>query len=64
MDDKKTQANDNLAAAAPYLLAACKKMIAYRDRAGAINFQLEKADDFIRLMRIAVDMAEPEDDND
>jgi len=40
------------------LLEACKELIAYRDRNGPLNFQLEKADDFIHRMRVAVDKAE------
>jgi hypothetical protein len=39
---------------APAMLEACEKLIAYRDRAGAINFQLEKADDYIRMMRAVI----------
>ena len=37
------------------LQAACRKLIIYRERVGALNFQLEKADDFINLMRAALD---------
>lgn len=33
----------------------CKGLLTYRKEAGAINFQLEKADDFLREMRIAID---------
>lgn len=40
------------------LLDACKKLIAYRDAYGPLNFQLEKADDFIHMMRIAIAAAE------
>ena len=48
----------NLIAAAPDFLEVCKRLIAYRDSSGPLNFQLEKADDFIRLMRIAVEKVE------
>ena len=37
------------------LQASCQELIAYRDRVGALNFQLEKADDFINLIRYALD---------
>jgi hypothetical protein len=37
------------------LSIACRGLIEYRDRSGSLNFQLEKADDFIRLMRIALE---------
>ena len=37
------------------LQTACQKLIAYRDRAGALAFQLEKADDFINQMRMVLD---------
>ena len=37
--------------------AACRGMVDYRDRVGPLNFQLEKADDFIRLMRLAIEEA-------
>lgn len=46
-----------LIAAAPELLEACKALVDYRDHNG-LNFQLEKADDFIHLMRIAIAKAE------
>ena len=36
------------------LLTACKRLIEYRDSAGPLNFQLEKADDFMKLMRVAI----------
>ena len=36
---------------AEQLADAGKELIAYRDRAGAINFQLEKADDYHRRIR-------------
>jgi len=39
----------------PALQDTCQKLIAYRDQAGALNFQLEKADDFINLMRAGLD---------
>ena len=51
------KANARLIAAAPQLLEACKGLIAYRDH-NVLNFQLEKADDFIRMMRIAIAAAE------
>lgn len=40
------------------LLAACKGLVEYRRRAGALNFQLEKADDYIRMMKSAIDILE------
>lgn len=40
------------------LLAACKALVEYRDRAGALGFQLEKADDYINGMRAAIAAAE------
>jgi hypothetical protein len=36
------------------LLTACEGLIKYRDSAGPLNFQLEKADDFIDLMRVNI----------
>ena len=52
-----TEDTANLLAAAPQLLEACKLLIAYRDK-NTLNFQLEKADDFIRMMRAAIAAAE------
>ena len=43
-----------LAATRRQLAAAAQGLIEYRDRAGAINFQLEKADDYIRMLRAAL----------
>ena len=40
------------------LLAACKALVDYRDRAGALGFQLEKADDYINQIRAAIAAAE------
>lgn len=40
------------------LLAACKALVDYRDRAGALGFQLEKADDYINQLRAAIAAAE------
>ena len=37
------------------LQAACQGLIDYRDRNSALNFQLEKADDFIHQMRVALE---------
>ncbi len=37
------------------LLAACAKLLAYRQRVGPISFQLEKADDYFRLIGAAVE---------
>lgn len=48
----------------PDLLVACEKLVAYRDRAGAGNFQLEKADDFIHMMRAAIARAKGETGGD
>jgi len=42
------------------LRAPCQKLIAYRDR-NMFNFQLEKSDDFIRLIRAALEGIEPEE---
>jgi hypothetical protein len=39
------------------LLAACAALVAYRDRVGPLNFQLEKADDFINRIRAAIEDA-------
>ncbi len=36
------------------LLMACENLLAYRKRAGAVNFQLEKADDYFRLIVHAI----------
>ena len=41
-------------AAAPELLAVCEALIAYRDSAGPLNFQLEKADDYINRLRVII----------
>lgn len=41
-------------AQAAQLREVCEQFIAYRDRAGAINFQLEKADDYFRAIRAAL----------
>jgi hypothetical protein len=38
------------------MIEAMKAMIDYRDRAGALGFQLEKADDFINRMRVLIAM--------
>lgn len=54
---EETQEIARLIAVAPDLLAACQGLINYRDRNSALNFQLEKADDWINLMRAAVDKA-------
>lgn len=40
-------------------LAAARGLIAYRDRVGPLNFQLEKADDFINGIRNALAKATP-----
>lgn len=53
--------NARLFASAPDLLAACEALVKYRDRAGALNFQLEKADDYIRNIRAAIAKARGED---
>jgi len=39
---------------AAMLTMACEQLISYRDRAGAINWQLEKADDYHRMIRAAI----------
>ena len=33
----------------------CQQLIDYRDHVGPLNFQLEKADDFINQMRVVLD---------
>jgi len=40
------------------LLEACKALVDYRKRAGALSFQLEKADYWINKMAEAIDKAE------
>lgn len=44
-------------AAAPDLLAACEKLVDYRRRVGPLNFQLEKADDYIQAIAAATSEA-------
>lgn len=48
------EANARLISAAPDLLAACEALVEYREHVGPLNFQLEKADDFIRMMKQAI----------
>ena len=55
------EANARLIAAAPDLLAACEKMVAYRDRSGPLSFQLEKADYFFEMARQAIARADREE---
>lgn len=50
-------ANARLIAVTPELLEACKGLLEYRDR-NTLNFQLEKADDWLDLMRAAIAKAE------
>ena len=45
---------DTAQAHAARLADVCKQLIGYRDRAGALNFQLEKADDYHRMIRAAL----------
>lgn len=45
---------DEAQAHAARLTNACKQLISYRDRTGSINFQLEKADDYHRMIRAAL----------
>lgn len=45
-----------------YLEEPCRKLIEYRDR-NTLNFQLEKADDFINQMRVALEPPEAEEDH-
>src|SRR3990167_7366666 len=45
---------DEAQAHAAKLAEVCEQLIAYRDRAGAINWQLEKADDYHRMIRAAL----------
>ena len=40
------------------LREVCKGLIDYRDRNSALNFQLEKADDFINAMRATIARSE------
>jgi hypothetical protein len=42
------------------LLSAAKAVIEYRDRVGAMGWQLEKADDYFRQLRSAIAQAEPD----
>lgn len=51
------EANAHLIAAAPELLNACEKLVDYRRRAGPLGFQLEKCDDFICMMKVAISKA-------
>jgi len=48
-----TSADAQLIASAPDLLAACEAMVHYRER-NTLNFQLEKLDDFVDIMRAAI----------
>ncbi len=41
------------------LVSWCKRLLDYRRRAGAIGFQLEKADDYMRGIGIALENFEP-----
>ena len=41
------------------VVEAARALVEYRDRAGALNFQLEKADDFLFRMRNALAKAQP-----
>jgi len=50
----KLAANAGLFAESPAMLEACEQLLSYRDRAGAINFQLEKADDYLRAIRTVI----------
>lgn len=53
-EDREVDGNAWLIAVVPDLLEACEGLVNYRDTAGPFNFQLEKADDFIRLMRLTI----------
>lgn len=53
-DGKLMQSAPALQAENERLREACQMLIAYRDTAGPLNFQLEKADDFINLIRAAL----------
>lgn len=55
-DEELIRQRDAARQQAEALAKACQKLIDYRDRAGAVNFQLEKADDFIRRIREALDI--------
>lgn len=37
------------------LVAACKDLVEYRKRISPLNFQLEKLDDYIRAVEIALE---------
>jgi len=50
------QANAAYISILPDLLEACEGLVEYR-RKNTLNFQLEKADDFIRAMKNAIDKA-------
>ena len=50
----KLRANAELFTNAPAMLEACEQLLSYRDRAGALNFQLEKADDYLRIIRAVI----------
>lgn len=53
-DKDNHKADAQLFIAAPNLVDACKKLIDYRKRAGALNFQLEKADTFLEEIFAAI----------
>jgi hypothetical protein len=58
-DAAEVNANAHIIEAAPDLLDASERLIAYRD-ANTVNFQLEKADDFFRELRTAIRKARGE----
>jgi hypothetical protein len=41
------------------LIEAVRGLVSYRDRVGPLNFQLEKADDFIHMMRVELEKVQP-----